>query len=400
MLEQTPLPFDDPAARPPLALPEPVTPVLPSTPIPDAAIALVALGTIPGVGFQTLRVVLEQYDDDLTPFWDAPTTTLTDLLNTAKTPNPAALMTTIQTERETRWAAAQQTLQSLATRGIRLLQRHDTAFPSQLRAIPDAPFWLFVEGHLAALHHPLIAIVGTRTPSQVGIHTAERLAALVCRTGFGIVSGLAEGIDASAHRIGVYYRAPQVAVLGTGIDVVFPSSTAGLRQWIVATGGAIITEYFPAQTGNRHSFVERDRLQAALAVAVAPVEGRRKSGTAHTIRFAEQYQRPLFGVQRGTAAATNEVLTLLRSQQAPIFDLATSPQYEAFLTWLKPHVPDAQWPTHGREADGTVFFDSILQRLDAVLQDIPVSEADVAWFREQLAVRLRHHGTSAEGDAV
>ena len=103
-------------------------------------------------------------------------------------------------------------------------------------------------------------------------------------------------------------------------------------------------------------------------------------------------------MQRGTPAATNELLTLLRSRQYPIFDLAHVQAYQDMMAWLETQIATDQWPTAGRTAQGQAFLADILQRLDAVLQDLPVSDADIAWFQEQLAARLHHRGTPIEGD--
>src|SRR5207253_4596361 len=128
---------------------------------------------------------------------------------------------------------------------------------------------LFVQGQPDVLTaSAYIAIVGTRDATPVGMKTAERLAALVIKQGLRIVSGLAEGIDAAAQRVAAYYEVPQVAVLGTGIRHVFPASTRGLRKRIVAAGGAVISEYLPDENYGKANFVQRNRIEAALASAV------------------------------------------------------------------------------------------------------------------------------------
>jgi len=183
--------------------------------------------------------------------------------------------------------------------------------------------WLFVEGDPAALNSPpLVAIVGTREASKEGIDTARHLAWLVLEAGLGIVSGLAEGIDREAHDVAARHGARQVAVLGTGIEVMFPASHAELRRRIVESGGVVVTEYLPRERYGKANFVQRNRIQAALASAVCPVEAKVQSGTAHTIRFARAYERPLFGARRGQPNPANDVLAELAAAGSPVFDLA------------------------------------------------------------------------------
>jgi DNA protecting protein DprA len=353
----------------------------------DFDLHLLALGRVRGIGVKTLRALIDHYGD-LRSVWEETPSALHAVLHQAKVRDSAAVAAQILDERERWLTAARRELQRLRADGVRLMGMHEPDFPRRLATVPDSPYWLFVAGDVAALHAPLIGIVGTRTPSTVGVLAAERLAAIVCREGMGIVSGLAEGIDASGHRVGLYYRAPQVAVLGTGIDVVFPTSTEHIRRWIVETGGAVVTEYLPGDSFNRGNFVERDRIQAALALAIAPVEGRQQSGTAHTVRFAEQYQRPLFAVQRGTPAPENELLALLSERGYPVFDLADGSEVNRLVAWLKGVVPPEVWPQQRRRPDATWFFRDILRQIDEVLTDIPVSPQEAQWLQEQIAQRI------------
>lgn len=118
----------------------------------------------------------------------------------------------------------------------------------------------------------MIAVVGTRNPSALGIQYARKITALLAKNGFSTVSGVAEGIDAAVHRTALDFRAPCVAVLGTGISIVFPRTTADLRQRVVESVGALVTEYLPYESYQKARFVQRNRIQAALSHAVIPVE--------------------------------------------------------------------------------------------------------------------------------
>jgi len=374
---------------------EPMTFPLSSTPPPAPPLSLVrefdvsllALSKVRGVGTKTLRALYERFPD-LSQVWQTDLATLADILHGMRVKDARMIATTILDEQEVLRTEAQRTLHRFRSESISLVARHDPAFPKRLAERPDGPYWLFVEGKIEALHAPLIGIVGTRRPSPIGIQATERLTALICREGFGVVSGLAEGIDAAAHRVGLYYQAPQVGVLGTGIDIIFPASTEGIRQRIVETGGAVITEYMPGDNYSRANFVQRNRIQAALALALCPVESQEQSGTAHTVRFTEQYGRPLFGVVRGEPSPQNDMVRLLTTARHPTFDLEQRERITALIDWLRSVTPAESVPAARRQVNGRWFFQDLLRLVDDIVADVPVLPEDLAWFQAQISARV------------
>lgn len=296
----------------------------PVTAIPDFDLHLLALAQVRGVGLHALRALILHYGN-LEAVWDDDPAEITDVLVAARVRGGAHVADAIKIEGRHLLARGERERERLARNGRRVIGVHDLAFPRRLRGLPDQPLWLFVEGNVAALNAPpLVAVVGTRDASKQGIDTTRHLAWLVLEAGLGIVSGLAEGIDGAAHQVAARHDARQVAVLGTGIEVVFPATNAELRQRIVETGGVVITEYLPHERYGKANFVQRNRIQAALAAAVCPVEGRSQSGTAHTIRFARDYGRPVFGVRRGQPSPDNELLAKLATEGTLAFDLTNS----------------------------------------------------------------------------
>jgi DNA protecting protein DprA len=309
-----------------------------------------ALAQVRGVGVQALRALLERFGD-VGNVWKANSREIAEVLADAKVPGTVGITTALKVERAVLFEEADRLRQRLRQDHIRVLSNQDPAFPPQLREVSDAPYWLFVQGDPAALSGAaLVAIVGTREASEVGQQTARQLTREIAGRGLGLVSGLAEGIDQAAHRMAWRLGVVQVAVLGTGIDVVFPASTGRLRQGILDMGGAVVTEYLPGQRWGKSNFVQRDRIQAALAVAVCPVEGRMQGGTAHTVRFAEKYERPVFGAWRGSALPANELFHHLVTNRQPVFDLSVPRQREALRAFLdalpgkRGPVPDAPSP--------------------------------------------------------
>lgn len=300
----------------------------------DFDVNLLALGAVKGIGHRTLRRLVD-YFGDLNRIWDEDTPIVRDLLAEGQVRDPERLAGLITSRSgELRDQGARQR-DALARKGTRVFSMHDAEFPKRLRTIPDSPYWILVQGDSSILHAPpLVAIVGTREASLVGRKTAERLAWLVVDEGLGVVSGLAEGIDAAAHRAVAARGVPQVAILGTGIDVEFPAATVPLRREIVQQGGAIVSEYLPGDTYYRARFVERNRIQAALAHAICPVEGRLKSGTAHTVQFAKRYKRTVFGVEYGSRAPGNEMPGYLVAEGDQVVQLNTDEGIEQLKTVL------------------------------------------------------------------
>jgi predicted Rossmann fold nucleotide-binding protein DprA/Smf involved in DNA uptake len=132
------------------------------------------------------------------------------------------------------------------------------------------------------------------------------------------VSGLAEGIDEQAHNASLREQVINIAFLGHGINFSIPASTKRARERIIRQGGAVVTEYLPDEHFQKPYFVQRNRLQAALADVVIPVEANPKGGTAHTINFARKYDRRVVGIEWPGA---NGILEELRSEDRLIVDV-------------------------------------------------------------------------------
>lgn len=364
----------------------------------ELAMNLLALGRVKGVGIHVLRALIDQYGD-LSNVWHSDHATFISTLVKVKAKDSQAIFDTIMTQGKRLILAAEKQLHGLVNNGVRVISAKSPDYPARLRDAPDHPYWLFVEGNVAALHAPLIGIVGTREPSQIGTQTAAELASIVAEQGLGIVSGLAEGIDSAAHRMGIYYGVPQVAVLGTGIDVYFPASTRRTREIMVREGGVVITEYLPGDTHyNKARFVERNRLQAALSLALCPVESRVPSGTMHTIRFAEKLKRPIFGVHYGMPSESNQVLVLLDQHEHPIFDLSMQDDVTGLISWLHSVVGTTSWPEHRYTLNRARLFYSFLRHLDDVAKFKPLTDADITWLLEEVSKRA-HQGSDGSGSS-
>ena len=194
------------------------------------------------------------------------------------------------------WKAAQQEAERLREMGAAYLTYADEAYPERLREIFDPPPVLWTRGDVRLLTKPAIAVVGTRQPSPYGSGMAELLSRDLAKRGLLIMSGMARGIDAFAHRGAIQAKQPTVAVWGTGIDVIYPKENKALAEQILATGGLIITEQplgtYPAPP----NFPKRNRILSAISVGVLVVEAAEYSGSRVTARCAIEQNRDVYAV--------------------------------------------------------------------------------------------------------
>ena len=170
------------------------------------------------------------------------------------------------------------------------------AYPRQLAAIDDPPPVLWVRGEPAKLSGPAVAVVGSRAGSPYACAVAERLAGGVAERGVAVVSGLARGVDAAAaHRGALAGGGPTLAVLGSGVDVVYPPEHAALAG-DVAAEGALVSELGPGAPPLRHHFPRRNRILSGLSLAVVVVEAAARSGSLITARCAAEQGREVMAV--------------------------------------------------------------------------------------------------------
>jgi DNA processing protein len=178
--------------------------------------------------------------------------------------------------------------------------RHRDGYPAALAPLEDAPHALFVRGDVAALAEvdrtPSVALVGGRSASTYALETAHELARSLAVAGVPIVSGLALGVDAAAHRGALAGSGLAIAVLGSGADVVYPRRHRDLYARIEASGGAIVSELPPGTQAAPWAFPARNRVMAGLAAMTVVVEARERSGSLITSDFAEQIGREVGAV--------------------------------------------------------------------------------------------------------
>ncbi len=176
-----------------------------------------------------------------------------------------------------------------------LLRLGDDAYPELLAGIAGPPAQLYLVGDPEFLHLPALAIVGSRNPTSGGARNAFEFARHLGSTGFCIVSGLAQGIDAAAHRGALAAGAPTIAFLGHGIDRVYPACNRDLAHE-VARHGALVSEFPLGTAPNRALFPQRNRLISGISLGTLVVEAARRSGSLITARLAAEQGREVFAI--------------------------------------------------------------------------------------------------------
>jgi DNA processing protein len=185
-------------------------------------------------------------------------------------------------------------LEKIRRKAYTLLTLEDPGYPGYLREIFDPPFVLYCEGDAEALRNPAVAVVGARRPTPYGRAVAEKLAGDLAGRGPVIVSGLAIGIDACAHR-GALRKGRTVAVLGSGLDVPYPWENRALAREIVERG-AVVTEYALGTPPLAENFPVRNRIISGLSLGLVVVEGARKSGSLISAKLALSQDREVMAV--------------------------------------------------------------------------------------------------------
>lgn len=191
---------------------------------------------------------------------------------------------------------AEAVLEDCERLGVQILSCTDAVYPSRLRAIPDAPCVLYYKGIWPDFDsEAAVGLIGTRKATPYGIRIGERLGYELSKGGAYVVSGLAAGGDAAGHRGALLAGARTAAVLGGGIDVIYPAENRALFEDIAAHG-VLISEYPPGTEPRGPHFLERNRIISGLSVGVIVVEAALRSGTMNTVRHAAEQGRDVYAV--------------------------------------------------------------------------------------------------------
>ena len=319
----------------------------------------IALNMTPGVGPRAATKLLERFGSAESVF------SATRMELEALRLRPEAVESIMARELYERAAAEILRVRSL---GADLLLLDDGVYPALLREIFDPPITLYVKGEWAAcLDEPCVAIVGSRRSSTYGQNAATMLARDLAERGVTIISGLARGIDAAAHRGAIEAGGRTAAVMGTGLDQIYPRDHRRLADEILEHGGALVSE-FPLETPPApQNFPYRNRVISGLSLGVVIVEAAENSGSLITARLALEQGREVFAVP-GNITSRNSFGTnyLIKGAGAKLVQ-----QWQDIVAELPPEVAARLLPPESKK---TTDEDALGQQLELVPGDLSTAE--------------------------
>lgn len=250
--------------------------------------AYVALNMVPGMGAVTVRAGIAAFGS-AAAFFSAGAAALANIpgIGRRRAEDFAAAAATVDWRGETEKARAC---------ALRLVTLADPEYPPLLRTIHSPPLCLYVAGDAACLSLPGVALVGTRGPTVYGRENAKNFAYRLAQAGYCVVSGLARGVDTEAAKGALLAQGRTVAVIGSALDRLYPAENRELARQIVASGGAVVSEYPFGREANRQTFPMRNRIVSGLSRGVLCIEAGVASGTLITADHALEQGRPVMAI--------------------------------------------------------------------------------------------------------
>ncbi len=342
-----------------------------------------AFNTIPGVGPATLRT-LKKYFGSFENAWNSGQGALKDALPESRAERIIAWKKpSLHPDKE---------MECLVRAHISIIHEEDPRYPKLLSEISQPPVILYIQGSFPS--SPSLAIVGTRRPTIYGREITEQFAHASADAEVAVISGLALGIDSTAHMATIDAKGKTVAVLGSGIDQesLFPPENKILARKIVESGGAIISEYAPKTPAVKEHFPQRNRIISGLSQGVLVVEARERSGALITAQFALEQNREVFAIPGSIFSPTSRGTHLLIQQGAK---LVTQPKD----LWEELKIAYTQNETRPREPldETDQIIITLLEEplsLDTIKKCSGLDTAliNVSLSRLELKGRIRHLG--------
>lgn len=329
-----------------------------------------AVGLLNGVGPVRGRELITQLSSLEELFFDTPK-------NLAiKTSYPEVFFQ--QMNRKEALDSAEKAVEFHAQKGITSIFYSDPAFPHRLSECPDAPMQLYIKGDISLNDPHFISVVGTRAATKYGREVCEQLVRSLVDKNIVVVSGLAYGIDAWTHHYCIEYGVPTIAVLGHGLDRIYPARHKQLAGSILEQG-ALLTEFIPGTNPDRENFPKRNRIVAGLCDATIVVESKSKGGSLITAELANDYNRDVFAVPGSIYAETSVGCNeLIQNNQAILLNEPTSlPTIMGWESTRKKPVVQRKVFTHLSE---------LQQRIVCVIQQYSEIQIDLLSIKAGLSV--------------
>ncbi len=321
--------------------------------------ALIALTLIPGLGNRKALFLLRRFKDASTIFHQSKAS-----LKKVEGIGEATCLGILSFKD---WDTVEKMYKISVSSGSQLIGYHDLLYPRSLRHIYNPPLLLWCKGNAEVLSEPGIAIVGTRLPSAYGRKMAEEMAKAVVSKNYCVISGLAFGIDTIVHREAVSNAGLTVAVLGSGINVMYPRENAVLADRITSTGGAVITEFPPGTKPDAGNFPVRNRIVSGLSQGVLVIESGVQGGSLITAELALDQSKEVFAIpHRYDNVKGNGCNYLIKTGQAK---LVQSPNdiFEELPGFLHENLKESrviEQKTNWREAELDDFSKKICEQLE------------------------------------
>lgn len=277
----------------------------------DSKCYYVLLSMIEGLGPRRLQHLLDRFGEPQTA-WSAHEDELKEVL-------PPAVLKTFLNKRKNLDPKTE--IDKLSKAGIHLVSVNDPEYPDSLRQIYDPPRIIYVKGQLEVLSDLMIAVVGARKASRYGLTVAGEIAGELAENGLTIVSGMARGVDSAAHQGALKQKGKTVAVLGCGVDVVYPKENKKLMEEIIYNG-AIVSEFPPGTSPQPGNFPQRNRIISGLSKGVLIIEAAERSGSLITADFALEQGRDVFAVPGQVTEPANRGAHRLIKQGAKLVENA------------------------------------------------------------------------------
>ncbi|MDD5240612.1 MAG: DNA-processing protein DprA [Sulfuricella sp.] len=289
----------------------------------DDVILWVGLSLIPGLGGETYRKLLRSFGEPK-DIYAAPYAALSDV---------AGKKIADHIQRGLHQDCVSPLAAWLGDPQNHVVTLADADYPQALLQIPDPPPLLYVKGRRELLNQPALAVVGSRNATPQGLANAESFSRNLSDSGLCIVSGMALGIDAAAHRGGLDGAASSIAVVGTGLDIVYPSRNHALAHEL-AQHGTLISEFPLGTQGIAHNFPRRNRIICGLALGCLVVEAAIRSGSLITARLAAEQGREVFAIPGSIHSPVSKGCHALIKQGAKLVECANDILDE--LKWVSP----------------------------------------------------------------
>jgi len=332
----------------------------------EETLHLLALTRTKGIGVAYSKSLIRRFGDARAVFQASPGA----LLQSGLPPESAHAIHTFRD-----WSSVEAELLNLEKLGARPLFFTDSEYPRRLLSLDDAPLLLFYKGNGDLNTKKIISVVGTREPSAYGKEITEHIVRQLAQPDLLIISGLAYGIDACAHRAALKYNIPTVAILGHGLNHIYPHENRSLAKEMLPQGG-LLTRFCIDTPPDSYQFPLRNRLIAGLCDAVIVIETRRKGGSMLTIGNAETYGKKVFAVP-GKFGAVHSAGCNWLIQQGKAELLLSGTHLQEAMGWERPPArtatqtalsfpPSAYSPSASEKALLNLLTDSKTLSLDEI----------------------------------